>query len=210
MANSGSAPIVFGGDGGFIGGEGSGNFAPAASVLWGATQGNSYNALPDSEDLFGSAYWGAPSGNFSVGTSIANTGHTDYGFWNTGSAVACASGSIASANFTLPAGTYTISAQQLLSGATTTGCSSPYANVALFVGGMEKADLYNNKKLQQRTDIHSDVSIDDSMGVSLQWIQLSDECLSDMVCPADRARLGDDSLQAEYVESHGRDRAGAD
>jgi hypothetical protein len=145
MSNSGKPVVVFGSDGGSIGDEGS--YTASSTVLAGATTGTSNNVLPDSEDIFGSAYWQAPGGSFRIGSSPANTGHTDFGYWNTGAAtVTCTSGSLHSQVFALPPGTYTISAGQVIGGgATSTGCSGSSMNLALLVNGTETADLYGNK-----------------------------------------------------------------
>jgi hypothetical protein len=144
MSNSGKPVAVFGSDGGSIGDEGS--YTAASTVVTGATTGTSNNVLPDSEDIFGSAYWLAPGGSFQIGFSPANTGHTDFGYWNTGATVTCTSGSLHSRPFILPSGTYTISAEQVIGGgATSSGCSGSRMNLALFVNGAETADLYGNR-----------------------------------------------------------------
>jgi hypothetical protein len=60
--------------------------------------------------------------------------------------VTCTSGSLHSQPFTLPPGTYTISAQQVIGGgATSSGCSGSWMKLALFVNGTETADLSGNK-----------------------------------------------------------------
>jgi hypothetical protein len=144
MSNSGKPVVVFGSDGGSIGDEGS--YTASSTILAGATTGTSNNVLPDSEDIFGSAYWQPPAGSFRIGSSPANTGHTDFGYWNTGATMTCTSGSLHSQTFNLPPGTYTISAEQVIGGgATPRGCSGSYMNLALFVNGIETANLYGNK-----------------------------------------------------------------
>lgn len=93
----------------------------------------------------GPAYWEPVSGTFLVGNSPANTGHKDYGYWNTEAAQTCQTGSISSQVFTLPAGTYTISAVQVMSGVTTTGCGTPFANVAIYAGARNIANMSHSK-----------------------------------------------------------------
>lgn len=130
MTNSGNPVYVFGSDGGVIGNEALN--APATNVVQAAIYGTGYNALPDSEFLLGSSYWntGTITGNFETGSSQAHTGHTDFGYWNTtGSTINCSSGSMFSLPFTLPPGTYTISAGFANSGTTTTSCGTAFMDV---------------------------------------------------------------------------------
>ncbi len=134
----------FGGSDSYIGSESTAT--SSSNVIYGSTYATNSNVLPDSEDRFGAAYWTKPVGNFEVGTSPANTGHTDFGYWNMGrSTISCASGGITSQSFTLSPGTYTISAGQSAKGTNTTGCSGPYSSVAILVDGKETVDLYGSR-----------------------------------------------------------------
>jgi hypothetical protein len=141
MSNTGSSVVVFGSDDGWIGNEALAT--RAINVVNGAVTGSSSNMLPDSENTL-HAYWQSPIGDAKIGTSLLNTGHTDYGNWNTGSTQTCTSGVINSQPFTLPAGTYTISAA-FYQGGGVTGCASAFANVAIYAGASNIANMFGSK-----------------------------------------------------------------
>jgi hypothetical protein len=140
MANTGNPVIVFGQDEGYVGNEG--GYGKGTAVLFGATSGSSNNLLPDSEHAAGNVFWQPPTGSLVVGHSPSNTGHTDYGFWNTGAPLTCITGSILSRPIILPAGTYNISAVLSTSGTTTTGCTIGFRGLSVHTPGL-LTDLAN-------------------------------------------------------------------
>jgi hypothetical protein len=150
MPSTGNPIVLFGSDGGSVGDEEL-NLG-GHSVIIGSNFGASNNLLPDSEAIFNSTYW-TPFDHALIGNSPANTGHTDFGFWNDGSAIICAKGHIKSEPFILPAGTYSISANEITKGTTTGGCSGSQKSFAIFaVGGTKPIaiqDSSRNEVVQQ-------------------------------------------------------------